>query len=406
MIDNFSQNLSQGDLFVKVLCLSLSALVASVAAIVFYAPYIGVTKRNGVFVALATLLLAGGVGIMRAIATETHPLTVQYGPWHENDGFLVAECSFLFVMAVVPFLGKLFVELGNANADGTHKTRGARGTAGRWPGVGDVILTTSMAVFGSGAFGISILTTLGICAAVLAIPAILYSGEEPPKVADNIEHAASRERILQMLADGKITAEDSIGLLNAIGASTASQQTSEPARGRKLLFLGAALVLVGFFLPWFNIKISSYYAEAASAQGLPSFARFLPQVQAQQMQSVMSRSEGDMWKINFSGGDMNYGLGWIVLVLAALAAALPHLALRIDRQTERTITLLALGVGAVIIVYVITEASRASALLSGHEQQGMEMSFGIGAGVVLAACGYFFAFLGELRNGRRRFAAA
>lgn len=68
---------------------------------------------------------------------------------------------------------------------------------------------------------------------------------------------AERIRILGMIEEGKITAEEGSDLLEAMGRSNAMQGQDNFSRLDIAILCGVALVVTGFFLPWVYIHIST-----------------------------------------------------------------------------------------------------------------------------------------------------
>jgi hypothetical protein len=66
-----------------------------------------------------------------------------------------------------------------------------------------------------------------------------------------------RARILQMIEDGKITAEEGSDLLEAMGKSSALRGQDKFSSLDVAILAGVALVVLGFFLPWVHIRLSS-----------------------------------------------------------------------------------------------------------------------------------------------------
>lgn len=85
---------------------------------------------------------------------------------------------------------------------------------------------------------------------------------------DSTVNAVEREKILRMVEDGKISADEGSELLDAMGRSTALRGQEKFSRADIVMLVGAALVILGFFLPWDNIvsvtqmfgRISAYQA--------------------------------------------------------------------------------------------------------------------------------------------------
>lgn len=92
-----------------------------------------------------------------------------------------------------------------------------------------------------------------VCAVILIIQFFgwLASGE------DSTVNAAEREKILRMVEDGKISAEEGSELLDAMGRSTALRGQEKFSRLDFVTLIGAALVILGFFLPWVYIHMRS-----------------------------------------------------------------------------------------------------------------------------------------------------
>ena len=62
-------------------------------------------------------------------------------------------------------------------------------------------------------------------------------------------------------------------------------------------------------------------------------------------------------------------------------AALPYIAARMDHKTQTTISLFALGIGSVVVLYLLTQEFHLVAI-----------------GLILTAIGYALAFIGTLKE--------
>jgi hypothetical protein len=71
-------------------------------------------------------------------------------------------------------------------------------------------------------------------------------------------NAAERDRILKMVEEGKINTEEGTELLDAIGRSSALRGEEKFSRVDMLMLMGAALVVLGFFLPWVDLQRGVY----------------------------------------------------------------------------------------------------------------------------------------------------
>jgi hypothetical protein len=109
-----------------------------------------------------------------------------------------------------------------------------------------------------------------------------------------------------------------------------------------MVWLGAALLVIGFFLPWF---------------------------------------EGPNPAAYIAGGDIAHGFGWCVLFLGIAAAVLPFVAADLDSQTCQRTSLVVLGIGAIILIYLFTDNFRFVSL-----------------GILLALAGYALEFIGVLKS--------
>jgi len=66
---------------------------------------------------------------------------------------------------------------------------------------------------------------------------------------------AEKERILQMVEQGKISTEESTELLDALGRTNALRGQDKFSRPDIVMLCGVALVVLGFFLPWAYIRM-------------------------------------------------------------------------------------------------------------------------------------------------------
>jgi len=66
---------------------------------------------------------------------------------------------------------------------------------------------------------------------------------------------AEKERILQMVEQGKISTEESTELLDALGRTNALRGQDKFSRLDIVMLCGVALVVLGFFLPWAYIRM-------------------------------------------------------------------------------------------------------------------------------------------------------
>jgi len=200
------------------------------------------------------------------------------------------------------------------------------------------------------------------------------------------EHAAAesgseseeRERILKLLEAGKINAEEAGDLLSALGQSRARavpQAMAGTALGanRGVMLAGAALVLLGFMLPWYEVNVGSQLRDAMQA---------MPEAAGGIINGMQANIPVNV-HVTLRGGDLQHGMGWIILACAVAAAGLGLVwPVRAEnRMTQRGLTLALAAVGSALLVYI----------LSG----GLN---GASVGIFAAAAGYVVLWAGIVRE--------
>ena len=206
-------------------------------------------------------------------------------------------------------------------------------------------------------------------------------GVAPPVYPDPTP-AGEREKVLAMLDAGKITAAESAELLNALAGSVSVapapvKRGANLPLGRQLLLGGGALVLVGFFLPWFSFSPGQEMQNLMGQMGgmglMPNGQQFRQQVEQMTPPTVQ-----------VSGGDIVHGLGWLVLVLGLGTAVLPYFVPNLAEELWRRIAFFALGVGGIVLVYLLHDAIHLA-----------------GIGIVVVLAGYAAEVAGVLQTARR-----
>jgi hypothetical protein len=236
--------------------------------------------------------------------------------------------------------------------------------------------------------GHDISPVLGIAgvAAVLAAPALLRAVPAAPSPAPVREDlSGEREKIVAMLEAGKLTPEESAELLQALGESPRAPLQKIPLTdSQRLMLIGAALVALGFFLPWIVINPGKEAGRMISQFGMQSSlpTRFLNGSPLPRDFSIPN-VELTTGTVHLSGGDIQRGLGWAALALALAAAFLPYIGTTLDDATARTIRLLCLGIGGIIVLYLLTQNIRFA-----------------GIGLIIAVSGYALEIAGAVRERR------
>jgi hypothetical protein len=219
-----------------------------------------------------------------------------------------------------------------------------------WLTLGNLFVAALLTFLGWLGFGIPFAVTLLLTCGALALKPLLNPTGRDPIISGSNNLSAEREKILSLLESGKITADESAELLNALGASTSTRnQPPVPlSSARRLALVGAAVVLVGFFLPWFSFSPTAELSRMMQQlPGMPGFS--IPGAPNFPLMNNV---------LYVTGGDVGKGLGWMVLILAMVAALAPHLGLAWDRTTRRTMQMLALGIGSIILLYLMTQNVR------------------------------------------------
>jgi hypothetical protein len=111
------------------------------------------------------------------------------------------------------------------------------------------------------------------------------------------------------------------------------------SRSNVLVLIGAAVVLVGFLMPWFAINMGQELGRAMQGMQLQFNA---PQMQGMPQMNVPMQSPIQTGTIYVSGGDVGKGIGWLVLALSAAVVALQWARTMTD-DARRTVSLIVLG---------------------------------------------------------------
>jgi hypothetical protein len=113
---------------------------------------------------------------------------------------------------------------------------------------------------GPGRYGIGMVFLLPavVCAVIMIIQFFRWviGGD------DTIVNADERERILKMVEEGKINTEEGTELLDAMGRSSALRGEEKFSRVDMIMLMGAALVVLGFFLPWVYVNWTKQMPES------------------------------------------------------------------------------------------------------------------------------------------------
>jgi hypothetical protein len=383
--------------------IAVPSVILLLAGMVPFYRYTGLS-RDTAFLALLGSFIVGGYQSIKA----AHAIEPLLRSSHDRDNanielFLgIASVSLLYPL-LTAFILRLWGRWVGGKATDEEREPGAAGIRA-WFSAANVTIGVLLVLCAHLGYGISPLVSTVIAGAVLAAyPALrmettasatsaaghaaFASVPKPP--AEDL--SAEREKILSMLEAGKLTPEESAELLQALGESSRrSAATPIPLTShQRLMLIGAAIVALGFFLPWFTINPGK---EATRLMGQMKFNMPIPDggtfsmdgsAPGNGLQLGTSGLQLNTGSISYSGGDIQRGLGWATLALALTAALLPYVATTIDPHAARTIRLLCLGIGAFIIFYLLSQSIRF-----------------VGIGLIIAAAGYALEITGALRERR------
>jgi hypothetical protein len=359
----------------RAILISAIIVLSSLALTGIYRRYTGLTRWQSALLCL----LAAGVPIAFILVCPTLHRDTPTLP--ANPAISAFSAIFLSLLAA-PYAVRLYRKWIGGNLTDAEKLPGMDGVRA-WLSVGNLICAVLVPICAWQAFQVSLpamfALTFGL---LLAYPVFnLVSATPSPAPAMPPEDLSNeREKVLQLLEAGKITADESAELLNALGHSVpprpqpASEMDMTPQR--KIVLLGAALLLLSFFLPWFKVNLGQAMHEAAG--------------QMQQMMGGMMPGNG-MTQLNIpqntgavqivQAGNIPHGLGWWILALGIGAAVLPFFATTLKAGMQKKVILAALTVGAFLLVYLVSDTLRY-----------------ISVGVILALAGYALEIVGTLKE--------
>jgi hypothetical protein len=222
--------------------------------------------------------------------------------------------------------------------------------------------------YGYSFWGVLALTIL----ALLAYPIGLQVHQMKPAIKlPVVDLSTEREKVLQLLEQGKITANESADLLSALGASLHIPSSATVATpSRRLIWIGTALVFFGFFMPWFTMNPGMEVNRMATQMRLSG---------PQEMQGFQLSTHS----FSTIGPDVQHGLGWMVLLTAIAVSALPYFAPEMKLKTRHLIALVGLGVGLMVMLSLLTQNLRFA-----------------GIGILFCLAGYAVCILGAAQEWR------
>jgi hypothetical protein len=187
-----------------------------------------------------------------------------------------------------------------------------------------------------------------------------------------------------MLEQGKITANESAELLNALAAGARKPAPATvPSRSRRLMWVGAALVLVGFFLPWFKFNAGAMVNKlfGQMQQTMPA-GNIGMNVGPHSLQSNGNGMFGGL-EMEVSGANIEHGLGWLVLAAVIAATALPYVVPDMSGKKLHFISGMCLFVGLLVLLNTL--------------KNGLQWG-SIGIGIILCLAGYGASIMGAVHE--------
>ena len=300
---------------------------------------------------------------------------------HGGSGFGPQQAigTILLSLLIVPFVVRLYRKWIGGDLTDAEKLPGMDGVRA-WLGVGNVICAVLLPICAWQVFQVSLpamfALTFGL---LLAYPLFNMASAttQPAPVTAPEDLSNEREKVLQLLEAGKINADESAELLNALGQSVPSRpppaSEMELSSQRKIVLLGAALLLLGFFLPWFSVNPAAVINEMAA-----KFQQGMNQVNLSIPGGTLSLPGAT---VQVHAGDVAHGLGWWILALGIGAAVLPFFATNLKAQLQKKVILAALAIGVFLLVYLLSNNFRF-----------------VSIGVILALAGYALEIVGTLKE--------
>ena len=335
-------------------------------------------RGGAAYLALLTSVIAGGfASYHRALVIERF-VSREY----EIEQFLAVTAAGVFVVFAVPFAMRLWGRWIGTRGTPEEREPGVRGIRA-WFSASNVIVGVTLVVSAWLGYEVSPFVGAAVVGGLLSAQAVIgmETAARTSGVAEPVKDLSpEREKIVSMLEGGKLTAEEAADLLQALGESSRRPAAPVPLTGgQRLLLIGAALVVVGFFLPWFVVNPGKEANRAMQQMNFSTGGSF-PTTGNFQLPMPAQWSPAD---ITMSGGDISRGLGWMVLALAVAAAIIPYVATNLDGATARTVRLLCLGIGGIVVLYLLTQNIRFASV-----------------GLMVAIGGYAVEIAGALRERR------
>jgi hypothetical protein len=361
----------------------LLAFALLFVGIFFFRSYTGLPRKNA-FLALLASSIVGGIYGYSELRDRGRMFGHHYGPEAVLPALAAGACIVFLAALVLRLWGRWIGD----KATPAERQPGAPGVHA-WFSAGNVSVGVAIVIFAWYGFDVSpILTTVLLSAVFAAYPVLRMETPvaTPPVSARPVDgHSPEREKIVSMLEAGKLTPDESAELLHALSEKPQSVARQIPlTSGQRFMLIGAALVALGFFLPWIVFNPGKEMGRVMN-QLESSVGSVMPDTFRNPMNTggnvSMPKLEMNTGSVSVSGGDIGRGLGWAALGLAIAAAVLPYIGTSLDARTTRTVRFLCLGLGGLIVLYILTQNLRY-----------------VGVGLVIVFSGYLLEIFGVLRE--------
>ena len=338
--------------------------------------FLDVSRGHAFLIFILSLIAGFLTGLLRYLPLESAVRRSEYvagfGRVPAWTPILTILASGLLVAVAIPFVDKLYLKWIGGRLTDAEKAPGVEGVRA-WLRGGNLFVAALLALCAWLGFGYSFWSVLALTLMALMIyPLMNMTATTAPKSTEPTL-SQERERVLKMLDEGKITAAESAELLNALAVSQPPRtpQTQGLTSQRKMVLAGLGILLIGFFLPWFSYN------------------------PGQEMNRVVTEMQGRVGNIPFespfaslktgsvsiAGGDIRYGLGWLVLLVGIAIATLPYVAGNLSQRDRFRVTIAGLAMGAIVLIYLLTQ----------------NMRF-VSVGILLALAGYALQLMGTLKE--------
>ena len=360
--------------FMLALLLAAFAVAGVLVGATIYRRYTGLTRGQSALL----WLLAVALAVVTLDLPGFGPLNRHYS-FGSDDQIFAAACFILLWLLVVPFATKLYRKWIGGHLTEAEKLPGIEGVRA-WLGVGNLVCAALIPFCLWAVFGYSPLGMLPLTFGLLLAYPLLNMASHPAEPAPPVpveDLSSEREKVLHLLEAGKITAVESAELLNALGHSAPPppKPAAEINPQRKLVLIGAAVLLLGFFLPWFSINPNAVVNDMTA-----QFRQNLNQMMPGNAMPQVNFSLPDT-TVQVHAGDVQHGLGWWILALGMIAAVLPFFATTLDSSMQKKIILAALGIGVILLIYLLSDTIKY-----------------VSAGILLVLVGYVLEVIGTLKE--------